>query len=271
MDELIAALPMYDFPEVASQTDHAWIELCVSLLALGIEVRPHLVRRNGDMPAVPGGIRNFAGKVVADDPASLDPEAFDLPVLWRHPRLLFAQTCWGPMEQGLRRDVEIIGQPDYSAYEGGRDSFYSSAIVMRAEGHLKAPADGAASLPLNLMRGKRFAFNGPDSMSGMIGISRDLDATGEGIAIFSGLVETGSHRASARAVVEEQADICALDCRTWAFIRTHEAFAARLAVVGWTSRRKGLPYICSRHIPAEVVTVLRHAVSASRASKPGVY
>src|SRR5690606_38327160 len=87
---------------------------------------------NADLPPVPGGIRDAEGRLIAPDPATLPPDDFDLPVLWRHPALLLAQTCWGPMEAGLEPYVQVVGQPDYSAYEGGEGSFYSSAIVMRS-------------------------------------------------------------------------------------------------------------------------------------------
>lgn len=64
-------------------------------LAKGIDAPKGLTRRNGDMPAVPGGIRGKDGAIIAADPATLDPDALDLAVLWRHPALLISGTCWG--------------------------------------------------------------------------------------------------------------------------------------------------------------------------------
>ena len=59
------------------------------------------------------------------------------------------------------------------------------------------------------MRGKRFAYNSLDSMSGIIALSRDLEAMGESLDIFSERIETGAHRASIVAVAEGRADVCA--------------------------------------------------------------
>ena len=122
MNEFIAALPMYDWPEARSETDAQWGRIRDALRAQGIQAPERLARRNADLPSVPGGIRDAAGKVIAPDPATLAPDEFDLHVLWRHPGLLFGQTCWGPMELGLAEKVRVVGQPDYSAYEGGDDA-----------------------------------------------------------------------------------------------------------------------------------------------------
>ena len=97
----IAALPMYDWPELRNETDALWANMRRRFLDHGIDAPENLVRRNGDLPPVPGGIRSADGTVIAADPATLDPDGFDLSVLWRHPDLLISNTCWGPMELGL--------------------------------------------------------------------------------------------------------------------------------------------------------------------------
>ncbi len=243
MSELVAALPMYDWAEVRDETDAQWAWLREALRKVGIDAPEQLARRNADMPPVPGGIRDAAGAVVAPDPATLAADELDFHTLWRHPKLLFAQTCWGPMELGLAQQVTVVGQPDYSDFEGGQGEFYSSAIVMRGGGTVSAPADGSASLPLELLRGARFAYNGLDSMSGIIALSRDLQAVGEGLDIFAERIASGAHRASVITVAEGRADVCAVDCRTWELIKRFEPKAAAVAVVGWTAWRRGLPYI----------------------------
>lgn len=228
---------MYDWPETRAETDAEWAGIRDRLREAGIDAPENLTRWN----APDGGL--------------------DLAALWRHPKLLFSQTCWGPMELGLAAHVRVIGQPDYSAHEGGEGELYSSAIVMRGDGHESAPADGRAVLPLSLLRGARFAFNSHDSMSGLLGVSRDLEAQGESLDIFARRAETGSHRASALAVAEGRADVAAIDCRTWALFRRFEPEAAgKLQVVGWTARRKGLPYIAGPGAPHDLLaTILAEA------------
>jgi ABC-type phosphate/phosphonate transport system substrate-binding protein len=265
MSEFVAALPMYDWPEVRAEVDAEWAAIRDRLRAAGIEAPNGLTRRNGDLPAVPGGIRDTAGTVVAPDPATLPPDELDLATLWRHPRLLLAQTCWGPLEMtGLAACVTVVGQPDYSDVEGGDGSFYSSAIVMRrsarsSEGpatpsasRIDLPHEGEGRLPLNLLRGGRLAFNGRDSISGYLALQRDLEEVGESLAIFAGTVEAGSHRGSALAVVEGRADVAALDCRSWSLFSRFHPEAEKLSPVGWTSPRKGLPYVCAVALPADV-------------------
>lgn len=256
---------MYDWPEVRAETDAEWAKLRGRLRVAGVEAPDNLVRRNGDKPAVPGGIIGGDGRVIAPDPATLPPDQLDMQTLWRHPDLLLAQTCWGPMELGLEEYVRVVGQPDYSAFEGGEGALYSSAIVIRkgAAPQTIAPEDGRAVLPLEAMRGARLAFNGPDSMSGMIGLTRDLEAAGENLGMFSEQVRTGAHRASVVAVAEGRADVCAVDCRSWDMVRRFEPKAADVQVVGWTARRKGLPFITSRHTPAPVQRVLASVLEQS--------
>lgn len=251
MSEFVAALPMYDWPQLRPQTDAYWAHIRDALRAQGVDAPERLARTNADLPPVPGGIRDAAGRAVVPDPATLPPDEFDLTVLWHHPNLIFAQTCWGPMELGLARHVRVVGQPDYSAYEGGQGEFYSSAVLMRpgSGNSAPAPADGTAFLPLERLRRARFAYNSDDSMSGIIALTRDLAATGESLDIFAGRVETGAHRASVTAVAKGAADVCAIDCRSWDLIRRFEPSAAEVEVVGWTARRKGLPYIASRVAP----------------------
>lgn len=260
MSTLIAALSMYDWPEEREEIDAEWARLRDLLRAHGVDAPERLARRNADLPAVPGGIRDAAGLKIAPDPASLPPDELDFPTVWKHPKLLLAQTCWGPMELGLREHVQVIGQPDYSACEGGQGELYSSAIVMRRGA--KAPKDGKPSIPLDLLAAKRLAFNSHDSMSGVIALTRDLEAMGESIGIFSERIETGSHRASVLAVAEGRADVCAVDCRTWDLIKRHQPeAAAAVMVVGWTGLRKGLPLIAAKKISGAVIEKLRAALS----------
>lgn len=238
MSALVAALPMYDWPERRQQVDAQWHGLRDHLRAHGVDAPDELERHTGDL---------------------LD--------FWKRPEILFSQTCWGPMEEGLADFVQVLGQPGYDGVEGGAGEFYSSAIVMRADDvgegdSVPAPQGGTALLPLALFEGRRFAYNVPDSLSGIIAISRDLKAAGGEIEIFSELLATGGHRASIRAVAEGRADIAAIDCLSWALAQLHEPPAQKLAVIGWTARRKGLPFITAKNTPPGVVAALRDGLRA---------
>ena len=254
----IAALPMYDWPERRGEVDAEWAVTRDRLKNYWIDAPDVLTRQNADLPPVPGGIRNMKGELIAPDPATLPAEELDLPTLWRHPALMFGQTCWGPMTNGLELEVIVIGQPDYSGIEGCDGPFYSSVIVMRrtdAPGGKACPApeSGQALIPLDCLCGSHFAFNSTESLSGYLALFQDLNAIGASIALFGGLRPTGSHRASIRAVASGAADSAAIDARSWQLARHYEAAAQRLVPVGWTARRKGLPFIASRLLATQIL------------------
>ncbi|MDG4886305.1 MULTISPECIES: PhnD/SsuA/transferrin family substrate-binding protein [unclassified Mesorhizobium] len=263
MSKLIAALPMYDWPEVRGEIDAQWAQLRDAFRRRGIDAPERMARSNRDLPPVSGGIQDGAGKLIAPDPATLPPDEFDFHQLWLSPALLFGQTCWGPMELGLARHVQVVAQPSYDAFEGGQGELYSSALVMPADGgpSVGSPADGKAVIPLDLIRGKRFIFNNPDSMSGLLGLTRDLEAIGESLGVFASCGESGGHRSSIVAIAEGRADIAAIDCQSWALAQRFEPAARRVKVVGWTTRRKGLPFISARATSADVVASMREAIA----------
>lgn len=242
----IAALPMYDWPELRNETDAIWAGMRGRFLDNGIDAPQNLIRRNGDMPPVPGGICGADGTVIAADPATLDPDDFDLAVLWRHPDLLISSTCWGPMELGLQDHVQVIGQSDYDGIEGGKGEFYSSAVIARKAngGEATAPSlDGKALLPLDFFHQKTMAFNDRQSLSGYLSLKRDLETADESLGLFGNLLETSAHRCSMISVAEGRADVAAIDCKSWMLAQKHEPAAQDLQVIGWTARRKGLPFI----------------------------
>jgi ABC-type phosphate/phosphonate transport system substrate-binding protein len=243
-----AALPMYDWPEARSETDQEWSKIRDALRAQGLEAPDHLVRRNTELPPNSDS-----------DTGNLLPNDLDLMAAWTHPQLLLAQTCWGPMQQGLDAHVVVVGQPDYSRYDGGKGPLYSSAVLMRRGA---SPTSSPTSLKdiLPLLTDKRLAFNSTDSMSGFLALERDLGAIGSSLDIFGEKVETGGHRASIRAVAEGKADVCAVDCRTWDLAKRFEGKAGEVEVVAWTELRRGLPYVTSRERGSGKVERMRVAL-----------
>ena len=248
----IAALPMYDWPERRSEVDAEWATIRESLRIRHIPAPDQIIRRNADMPAVPGGIRDDVNKAIAPDPATLPPDEFDLFTLWRHPALIYAQTCFGPMENGLDKHVSVVDDPDYTGIEGAHAATYSSALIMRkseAGQNVNAPLDGKAVFNVDGMRGRRFAFNEPHSMSGYLALEKDLTMMGYDLGIFPKHIATGAHRQSIQCVADGKADLAAIDARSWALAKTYSTeLTDRLAVVGWTSRRAGLPFITAKNL-----------------------
>ena len=98
----VAALPMYNFPEIAAANDAFWRSIARRLRAHGLEAPERLER----------------GRSLA--------------ALWRDPRLLFSQTCGYPYAKGLSDTVVLIATPQY-AFSGCEGPSHSSFVVSRAD------------------------------------------------------------------------------------------------------------------------------------------
>ena len=94
---------MYDWPESRAETDAEWARLRARLRRAGIDAPETSGAPQCRSAGCAGRHSRRDGRVIAPDPATLPPDELDFQTLWKHPQLLFAQTCWGPMEQGLAR------------------------------------------------------------------------------------------------------------------------------------------------------------------------
>lgn len=228
---MLAALPMYDWPETRTGTD-AWWRRFRDLV--------------GDAAPLPEALSRPA------DEAALH-------ALWRDPELIFAQTCWGPLKAGLLDHITVLAQPDFSPVEGGRGPWYRSAVIARRGEAATIPEGPESRLPVAAMAGTRLAYNGPGSLSGYLALAEDLaPETPENL--FAEQILTGGHRASVASVAEGRADYAAIDCLSWSLALAHEPGARDLVTVGWTGERPGLPYICARGVEETTVRALRAAL-----------
>jgi ABC-type phosphate/phosphonate transport system substrate-binding protein len=214
----IAALPMYDWPEIEGETDRFWERLRGRLEADDIPA-PRLLSR------------------------SRDPEAE-----WLSPDLLFSQTCGYPFSTVLKGRVMLVGTPAYAIDTPAGQ--YFSAIVMR---------HGDEAKPVAQLATGRFAYNARNSQSGFRAPMRWLAS--KGVRHPAAVVETGSHRASIRAVAEGRADFAAIDAVSWALALRHEPAAKALTVAARTPATPGLPFIT-----AERNTALRGRIAEAVAA-----
>ena len=110
---MIAALPMYDWPELRAATDAWWSGLAGHLRAAGLEGVPdHLCRE-------------------------IEPA-----LVWEHPDLLLAQTCGLPFVRRYRDRLRIVATPCYAA-EGCDGPTYRSAILVRDDSAIDRPEAAA--------------------------------------------------------------------------------------------------------------------------------
>jgi ABC-type phosphate/phosphonate transport system substrate-binding protein len=219
----IAALPMYDFPELRAAHGAFWKALSERLISAGMSDVPRQLTHN---------LRH------------LD--------VWRHPSLLFGQGCEYPLAKSFADCVRLVATPCYSA-PGCEGATYRSAIVVRA----RDPGRTLAQF-----RGRRCAINEMDSNSGMNLLRAAVAPLSGGKRFFESVVVSGSHRRSAQMVAAGDADVAALDCVTFAHIqRLYPEEISTLRILCWTPATPSLPFITARNSGESTVRILRSALA----------
>ncbi|MEP1328962.1 PhnD/SsuA/transferrin family substrate-binding protein [Pseudophaeobacter sp.] len=189
------------------------------------------------------GIRSALGRGPETLHRDIDPW-----VAWTSAELLLAQTCGCPFRTRLYGEVELVGTPDYGLPDCP-PGYYRSVFVAR-----KTDADK----PLAGFDRTRFAYNDGLSQSGW---AAPLIHMQDRDILPGELVETGSHRNSALAVIEGRADFASLDLLSWQMMLEHDDFAADLCEIERTVPTPGLPFITAlKTDPAEVFLALKSAI-----------
>ncbi len=168
---------------------------------------------------------------------------------WTSPNLLISQTCSLPFRAKLSAQVALVATPDHGL-EGCPAGYYRSVYVARKNG----PKDLRAAAGLD------FAYNDDLSHSGWAAPYADHAARG---LELRPKVQTGSHRASARAVAQGQAGYASLDALSWALIARYDDFASNLVVIDATPPSPALPFITAK---SRSPVPLRDALAASIAA-----
>jgi ABC-type phosphate/phosphonate transport system substrate-binding protein len=218
----IAALPMYDFPELQDAHDQLWAALARRLVAGGVSGVPkHLARDLGHRET------------------------------WRDPGLLFGQACEYPILKSFRESLRMIARPRYTA-PGCDGESYRSAVLVRVDNSADCLAD---------LRNGRCVVNEPDSNSGMNLFRAALAPVAGGSRFFSSIRFSGSHRRSVELLAASEADVTAVDCVTFAHLqRLRPALTAYVKVIGWTPSSPSLPFVTSQLASEVTCQALRSAI-----------
>ncbi|MFL9960269.1 PhnD/SsuA/transferrin family substrate-binding protein [Paraburkholderia sediminicola] len=178
---------------------------------------------------------------------------------WRRPNLLLSQTCGYPLMRGLHEQVQLIATPRFDA-PGCEGAHYSSMLVTRADAQFDT---------LAACRGARAAYNQEDSNSGMNVFRHAVAPHARAGMFFSKVLRTGSHLGSLRAVVDDRADVAAVDCVTFAFIGdVMPELVRRVRAIGMTAASPGLPLIASSTVPPATIRALREALNETLEIRP---
>lgn len=178
------------------------------------------------------------------DPMDLaEPGGDDLMAFWRAPDTLLSQTCGYPLTTQLAGDVDVLARPGF-AVDGCEDHDYCSLIVVRDDDALEDLAD---------LQGQRLAVNSPDSHSGMNALRHRLAPVAaprlKDGRFFAQVLRSGSHASSLALVQTGQADVCAVDCVSFAHLAEHRPEAVYgLRELDRTEQAPSLPWVCNRRL-----------------------
>ena len=213
MPAVLAALPMYDWPEVAADLDAFWTEVAAELHQRGIPAPDRLTRRD------------------------------DLVSIWSDPSMIVGQVCsLNPVRDGLG-ETEVVGtfayEPPAGLPDPGPGTYYSVVVCRRDD-----PRGGDPTLAA--FEGATIAANGDDSQSGYWSLGHHVRSL-VGPGPLLGRVEfTGAHRASITAVAEGSADLAAIDVHSWRLALDHEPTpASQLRIVTTTQPTPGVVCVVS--------------------------
>jgi ABC-type phosphate/phosphonate transport system substrate-binding protein len=176
-----------------------------------------------------------------------------LPEFWLRPDLLLAQTCGYPYMTLLRDQVTLVATPCFD-FPGCAGSDYSSVIVARSGGRVASLADA---------RGGIAAANDVHSNSGMNVLRHAVAPLASEGKFFEKIVWSGSHAASLRLVRDGEADIAAIDCVSYGYIKEEDPTSLEgITALGYTAASPGLPLVAGREAPPELLARLRQALIA---------
>lgn len=202
-----------------------------------------------------GLVRHFRRAGIADVPEQL-LEGPVVPDHWFSDKLLFSQTCGYPLTHALKGRVQLVATPCYEA-DGCEGAGYCSFVIVPADSPAVSPAD---------LRGKRVAFNTPDSQSGMNALRALIAPLSGGKRFFAEAIETGSHAASLAAVAGGKADVAAIDCVSFGlFHRYASADANAVRIFCRTDSAPNLPFITAGNASPELIMRLREGLRSAMA------
>jgi len=227
----LASLPMYDLPEVRKETDALWELLASHMRRAEVEGVPDTLNRD---------------------------EPYD--AIWSKPNLLISQTCGLPLMRNFRRVLRPLATPKYRV-AGCKGAEYSSAVLVSSKSIIAS---------LDELRGKICAVNSPQSQSGYNALRAMAAPMSQNGRFFSEVKITGSHPLSMAAVAGGEADVCAVDCVTYALLaRYRQGSIEGTRILGFTPGCHGLPIVVRADLESNQVDRIRSALQEAMADPAG--
>jgi len=214
---------MYDRPELRAATDRLWAFLRDQLRVAGVVDVPEGLCRDRDHGSI-----------------------------WAADELFFSQACGFDVHLRFPDRLTPVGAPRYCA-EGCEGHRYCSALVVRVDD---------AAVHITGLRGRVAAYNEPTSHSGRVALAAVVGEHARAGRFFGGLIETGSHEASAEAVADGRADIASLDCTSWALMRrARPQLDEALRILAFSPRCPAPPYVVGPGVDETTRRVVTEALA----------
>lgn len=164
-----------------------------------------------------------------------------------------AFICGLPYVRRAERLVPLAAPVQAGERYAGRPVYFSDVIVQRASAYTR----------FDELRGARWAYNEPGSLSGYAMVQAHLARIGAPDGFFGAAVETGAHLASLRAVAAGEADAAAIDSTVLDLARRDDpALVGRVRAVASLGPYPAPPFVAARGLPAELRARLRAAIVA---------
>jgi ABC-type phosphate/phosphonate transport system substrate-binding protein len=174
-----------------------------------------------------------------------------LPEFWNRPDMLLSQSCGYPYMTQLQGHARLLATPCYRV-AGCSGTDYSSVIVVR---------EGSGINRLTDARDGIAAVNDAHSNSGMNMLRHTVAPESRNGHFFGEIKFSGGHAASLAMVRHGDADIAAIDCVTFSYIRQENpAWIKGLSILQYSAASPCLPLITSNRLPEIWLTQLRSAL-----------
>jgi len=221
---MLASLPMYDLEPLRDATDAWWQALAQTFRERGLE----------------------------DVPVRLDRG--DRHDHWSSSDLLLSQTCGWPLVNAFAGHLRLLATPLYDV-PCCQGSDYCSLILVRRTSPVAKLDD---------LRGLCAAVNGADSHSGYNALRATIAPLASAGVFFGDIRVSGSHQGSLAMVAQGTADVCAVDCVSFALMQdTMPDATDGVRVLATTRSAPALPYVTSPHRGDDELEALREGLLAA--------
>lgn len=166
-----------------------------------------------------------------------------------------AWICGAPYVRrmdGSQAAIELLAAPVWRGARYGDRPVYFSDVVVRSQ---------SAARSFDDLRGARWAYNEPGSLSGYESVRAFLAERGWDGTFFSAVVQAGSHQRALDLILAGEVDAAAIDSTVLEEeMRRKAGLARRIRTIETIGPNPMPPWVAAAHVPAETRVALRIAL-----------